>query len=389
MKNCEHGKSPGNCKCFEPRDIESLEDAESILLSGRATWDEWAQCSSIFASVGRLEDSSECIVMAIEEIQTPNLDDPNLVALVGRYVGFQADEAPTKGAPNRWLKNLSEKLIDIQQKEIRRRHFRFSSYLDAHIAETLILATDNSKYGRVSLAARLRNPKFISTPRSYRYGEEKKRSLTIRWGKPEVALPILNQVLAQEPNDTYALNTRAMVHIELGNLTDAELDAELSFTLAPDNDSTKNTLASVYIHAGFGIRAFNLLKPMLLKNHSIVTFAFMYVSFSAMTESERNACREWLESQRGSLVPEYDQKSQHALILASIKLLLNLGRIRDAYQLLAEQHREAWTGNTNYWEQQIRFAAKVAIPPVYLPPLQDLIDRPEDFYPNHPDPNAR
>jgi hypothetical protein len=115
----------------------------------------------------------------------------------------------------------------------------------------------------------------------------------------------------------------------------------------------------------------------------------MYVSFSAMTESERNACREWLESQRGSLVPEYDQKSQHALILASIKLLLNLGRIRDAYQFLAEQHREAWTGNTNYWEQQIRFAAKVAIPPVYLPPLQDLIDRPEDFYPNHPDPNAR
>ncbi len=389
MKTCEHGELPGKCSCFEPRVIESLEDAERILHSGKATWDEWAQCASIFAASGRLEDASECIVSAIEGIQTPNLSDPNLVSLVGRFVGFQADEASAKGQTSRWLKNLSEKLLDIQQREIRKRHFRFSSFLDAHIAETLILATDDSKYGRVALAARLRNPKFIAPPRSYRYGDESKRSIKIRWGKPGVALPILNEVLSQEPNDTYALNTRAMVHIELGNLTDAETDAELAYKLSPDDDATKNTLASVYIHGGLGARAFELLKPMFLKNFSIITFAFMYVSFSAMTESQRITCREWLESQRSNLVPEYNQKNQHAAILASIKLMLNLGKIRDAYQFLAEQHRESWGGNTTYWEKQIRFAAKVAIPPVHLPPLQDLINRPEDYYPNNPGANAR
>jgi tetratricopeptide (TPR) repeat protein len=385
---CEHGKLPGSCKCFEPRIIVSVEDAEKVLQSGRATWDEWAQCSSIFANVGRLEDSSECIVKAIEEIQTPNLGDPNLVALVGRYVGFQADEYLSSGSPNRWLKHLSQKLMNIQRKELLRKHYRFSSFLDAHIAETLILATDNSKYGRVSLAARLRNPKFVPIPKSYRYGELQKRSLSIRWGKPEVALPILNQVLAHEPHDVHALNTRAMVHIELGNLTDAELDAELAFKLAPENDATKNTLASVYIHGGFGIKAFNMLRPMLLKNYSVITFAFMYVSFSAMTENQRDSCRAWLEAQRPLLVPEVSERSQRAVILASIKILLNAGKFRDALQFLAELERESWGGNTQYWQKQILFAAKVAIPPVPLPTLEELIERPEDLYPNHSGPAA-
>lgn len=383
MNHCIHGKTPGNCRCFEPRVIENLEDAEKVFNSGKATWDEWATCASIFAEKKLFGKASDCIVNAIESIRGPAFSDPKLAFLVGRYIGFKADEIPENSNSNAWLRRLSSRLIELQRREFERRNLRFSMLLDEHIAEMLVLAADNSKYGKVALASRLRNPKLSLPKKKSKYGTPEKLKQKMRWGKPRVALRILNDILNSEPENVYALNTRAMIHLDLGNLTDALNDAELSFKINREHHGTINTLATVFIAIGDGERAFELLKPLLEKSWDVITFAFIFCATAVMQELNAEKVREWLEEQRWKLGPEDAATSQRATESAAIKLLLNMGHLLEAIQLLAELHREEWGGPTGFWERQIMLAAQTSVPRVSLPRLEDLIANPKDYYPDH------
>jgi hypothetical protein len=380
---CKHGYLPGSCECFVDRIIENLEDAENCYASGKATPLEWERCYAIFAKAGYLEKAADCLVHGIEEIRKPG-DRTILAEMVGDYISLQI-ENDSKEPKGPWLKKLADRLRQRQREARGKRQDRFASYLDSEIheatemAESLILAKNGAKYALLRLAKKLRKPR--------------KYDKFIRWNRPKLALQILNELLEANSKNSYARNCRAAVHLDLGNITDSLADSDASIAQNANDRAAWLVNASAHLANGDGASAWKPLTAGWSLQKTPPVLAMMFVAIGLI--SKRNqpvprghssvmAWREWIEIELASLADTSDPTNfQKVAQIACLQTLCNLGLFLDALQFLAELHRESWDGSTDFWDQEVRKLAKMQDPKSVLPKLQDLIDSPEDFYPDN------
>lgn len=381
---CEHGYFPGYCFCFEPRRIETLEDAERVYNSGRATPLEWERCYAIFAKAGFTEKAANCLVFGIEAIRKPS-DRTNLAELIGDYIALQLDSDGFKEQKGPWLRNLVHKLRRRQSEARDNNQLNFASYLDEEIreasemAEALILAKDGSKYALVRLAKKLRKPR--------------KYDKFIRWNRPLFALQIVNELLAANPHNSYARNCRAAVHLDLGNITDSLADSEASIAQNPNDKAAWNINASAHLAAGDGTLAWTPLMRCwsLEKTPPVLAMMFTALGLIALKRqaiprghNSLRDWREWIEMELATRVGAEDSKRfQLVAQIASLRNLSNLGLFLEALQFLAELEREGWAGPTAFWDQEVRKIAQSLDPTVNLPSLQELINNPADYFPDN------
>lgn len=359
------------CACNKPRVIKTCQDAKQILASERASAEEWRECANILIECNEPEAAADCIVFAVETIRSSHINSSELHRLIGDYLGLRAERLGSWSNAKSFLWKLFEDLDQRQKTAKADGNARFASHLDSEIAELLMLASDSSKYARVRLAAKLRKPK-----------PAEKR---IRWNRPNLALRIINEVLAANAGDKFALNTRAAVHMDMGNLGDALEDGLASLRLDDNDPSTHAIVASIYLamheidraweHA---CRAFDL-KP------SPIGAAQVWLCFSFYARDNEvppnfvdlDEVRTWLGT--FSDTPE----SMTPVQIALIKLLCNRAEFLYALQSLAEFHREEWLGVTAYWDAFIRREAWAHDRKIRLPDLDSLINNPEDFFPDN------
>jgi hypothetical protein len=381
---CAHGYFPGYCFCYEPRIIETLEDAERCYESGTATPLEWERCYAIFFKEGYIEKASDCLVRGIEAIRRPG-DQTNLAELVGDYISLQIEKEGFANQRAPWLKNLAEKLRRRQRDAIYNNQRKFASYLDEEIrdasemAEALILAKDGSKYALVRLAKKLRRPR--------------KYDKFVRWNRPIFALQILNELLEANAKNSFARNCRAAVHLDLGNITDSLADSEASIAQDPKDKAAWLVNASAYLETGDGTKAWRPLLASWSLEKSPWVLAMMFIAIGLISQKGQAVptghnsirdWREWIEIEMNSIVGVDETKRfQIVAQIASLRSLCNTSLFLEALQFLAELEREGWAGFTAFWDQEIRKLARIARPDMKLPPLQALIDNPADYYPDN------
>ncbi len=381
---CEHGYLPGYCFCYEPRRIETLEDAERVYNSGRATPLEWERCYSIFAKAGYTEKAANCLVLGIEMIRKPS-DRTNLAELIGDYISLQLDSDGFREQRGPWLRNLADKLRRRQSEARKNNQNRFASYLDEEIheasdmAEALILAKDGSKYALVRLAKKLRKPR--------------KYDKFVRWNRPLFALQIVNELLAANPHNSYARNCRAAIHLDLGNITDSLADSEASIGQNPNDKAAWNINASAHLAAGDGNLAWAPLMKCWRLEKTAPVLAMMYTAIGLIAlrrqaiprgHNSIHDWREWIQMELAIRIGVEDAKKfQLVAQIASLRNLCNLALFLEALQFLAELEREGWHGATVFWDQEVRKIARASEPELNLPTLQELINNPADFFPDN------
>ena len=381
---CEHGYFPGYCFCFEPRRIETLEDAEQVYNSGRATPLEWERCYAIFAKAGYTEKAADCLVFGIEMIRKPS-DRTNLAELIGDYISLQLESDGFAAQRGPWLKNLAHKLRRRQEEAKKNNQTKFASYLDEEIreasdmAEALILAKDGSKYALVRLAKKLRKPR--------------KYDKFIRWNRPLFALEIVNELLAANAHNSYARNCRAAIHLDLGNITDSLADSQASIEQNSKDKAAWNINASAHLAAGDGTLAWAPLMKCWALEKTPPVLAMMYTAIGLIAlkrqaiprgHSSLRDWREWIQMELATRVGAEDAKKfQLVAQIASLRNLCNLELFLEALQFLAELEREGWSGATAFWDQEIRKIARASDPALNLPTLQELIINPADYFPDN------
>lgn len=362
------------CACFAPREIKTFEQARTILQSGKASAEEWQDCANVLVECGDLDGASDCLVFAVENVRTSRIYDPSFHRIIGEYVGIRAEKFASMSTSRAFVWNLLEDLRSLQKSARLSKRHRFVSRLDSEIAELLILASDSSRFAKTRLAAKFRKR---------RPGESK-----VRWNRPGIAMKIVNEVLTENPNNNFALNTRAAIHRDVGNLTDALADAGASLTVNEEHAATHSLLASLFLdledldpawhHA---MRAFEI-QP------NTIAAAQLWLCFSYCIKARHTPPEfVYLEDLRElveRLQPE-SKESRTAVQIAVVKMLCSRGAFLQALQSLAEFHRESWGGRTSYWEDFIRKEAHLSNPKLHLPKLEESLSVTEDYFPDPPE----
>lgn len=376
---CTHGNKYPNCKCFEERTIATMKQARAVLASRRATWEEWHRCSLMFIEKGEYGDAAECAVLAVSQIKTPRARELKLIPTLSLYFRARSYHLRMIPRPGIWFSRFLQSLRgDLgAEHEIR-------SNAEAELSRLKLLISDNTKYSRTKLASILREP---------RPGDA--LSNQIRWGRPELALDILNASLAHEPTDVYALTTRAAVHLDLGNLTDALADGTEALRLTSGKPQEQVAPAAVVARASLADNnpgyALEVLLAHTPSEPETPFVAMLYRISGEVSESmfpianfsTKAQFRGWIEGLVAKQIQVDARKAELVYEVAALRLLCGDAKYSQAMQLLAELHREGWWGNTEYWEKQIRSYCRRDPGCNGLPTLEDLIRSPKDFYPDH------
>ncbi len=375
LPGCTGNPASTSCLCFEERAIQTLEHAQEVFKSGRATWKEWSECAQIFVNHGLSEESVECIVRAVLLIRDPKTGKSgknDFLALVAQYLQARASQIVTKPTESQyWLLRLANQIRADLRGRLSPKKAVLADYLDPEISQMLLLAASDDKFSQTRLAAKLRNQNPYESQ--------------IRWGQPEVAKGILDEIIGVAPADTFALVCRSATHIDLGNITDGLKDAERALELDPDSVAARTALASAYLAGGQGIEAVNQIAVICAKVKPNIALVCMVYAACAFLESEdAENVRTFAEGLRDEIDPDWSlEKSQSVVEVAALKVLCAQRHYLQALQLLAELDREGWRGNTSYWEREISKRARLDPNPLALPDLQSLKENPQDFFPNH------
>lgn len=376
---CKHGKHYPHCPCFEDRDISTVRQARAVLVSRRATWEEWHRCSIIFIENGDYGAAAECAVLAVSQIKTPTAREQKLIPTLSLYFRARSHHLRMIPRPGIWFLRLLDSLRGDLGAE-----FEIRSSAESELARLKLLISDDSKYARTKLASVLREPRpgdFVTKQ--------------IRWGRPELALDILNAGLSQEPTDVYALTTRAAVHLDLGNLTDALADGNEALRLTTGRPQEQVAPAAVVARASLADNnpgyALEVLLAHTPSEPETPFVAMLYRISGEVSESmfpiadfsTKTQFREWIEGLVAKQIQVDPRKAELVYEVAAIRLLCGDAKYSQAMQLLAELHREGWWGNTEYWEKQIRSYCRRDPKCDGIPTIEDLIRSPKDFYPDH------
>ncbi len=369
---CAHGLLPGECACHEFREINTLQDVKAVYNSGKATWTEWAKCANIALNHGETDRAVDCIVLATTQLRNPTSYEKDFLGLVGQYLEARATQVGAKATEsNFWLLRLANKVKEDLRGRFGSKRDTFERYLEPEISQMLLLAATHDKYSQTKLAAKLRNQRPFENQ--------------IRWGRPQVAKEILDELLELNPSDTFALVCRSATHVDLGNITDGIADAIRSLELTPDNIPARTALASAYLSGEYAWQAVEEIKIICSKvRPNIALVSMIFIACGYLRGNEAFEARQLANKLMSAIDPNWNvNKAQSAVEIAAIKILCSQKSFLQALQLLAELDREGWPGNTLYWKNEIYKLASIDPNAGKLPDFEKLKASPQDFYPDH------
>lgn len=364
IQYCKHGQISGSCGCWSARKTETLLDAWLIYKSGKGSWLEWNEASEILFHHGYESEGADCALRAIDALASfPKIEQIHLRNIISRFVKGHLNEEELKSQGKISLSRLATRFraaraelaqLRYQRKNLKQRTATLVE-ADLEIENSINDADGGGPHERVRLAKMLR--KFN------KYKEE------YRWDKPSLAVTLMEEQLAQSPNNVAARNLLASALGDLGQWDRAEAEAWTALGIVADDTEQRNfmlhTMGRILNGKGDGYRAWGFLKEAMDHKHQASTAAMLNIS-CALAELQENLTTEQrgvLQSRRkyiSNLLEMFDKRDKNSaeaiLVRITMQALVFEERFVEALVYMRELTEEGRTIRSSYWDKEVNGA---------------------------------
>lgn len=298
---------------FAPEKITTLMEARRALLRDRGSFEEWLECTEVFAKTRNWSELERAATLALEAAGNRPIKPPLLRQAAMRFAAGSLRNFTTKLEFEQSCKKTSLSLRDYA-KLFPDSENDLKTYLDSTIEtldEIALLLTDSTSAAMVSIASKLRT----------------------KIGRPDLAVQVATVAINIDRSQMAAYVTRGSAYVELENYEDAYED----FVLAErDKKSRSYAIAG---HTKMLICQANYSDALKLGSELLKlprSRPILYLLAAAAKGAGDNSKFNWLVKEAEKL-PDVKQGSGRKLLMRqSIEILISHNQFDVAKALLDE-----------------------------------------------------